>query len=329
MLRRQEGCSNMMGVSGLHPGLWAYCEGATLPPALGGVVPRQWAQCALLWFQRSQLQPPALCSTASTHNTTKPNPEVKIRNLSSLLLCIFFLITRGEREGKPVPLTQTLQLWLEKKDKGWRIPLCSPLSAGSILMTFPPSVSITWYTSSTQGFPLFSLIRNFRIFFTTKWETTFLVLSCLPVTFLSAKIFHKSLPTDGNRRALLGPGRRVRAGAVLRKQQAVPKGEGKSALLQGSNHKASTTRAGTHWALCGVWDTASLHRTLSTRSSFLWSHSRTMMGEDWACPMRETLLQSPAEPQSPEVRKWRHLTWWGEENIKKSTPKSIKKVTAR
>lgn len=225
MLRRQEGCSNMMGVSGLHPGLWAYCEGATLPPALGGVVPRQWAQCALLWFQRSQLQPPALCSTASTHNTTKPNPEVKIRNLSSLLLCIFFLITRGEREGKPVPLTQTLQLWLEKKDKGWRIPLCSPLSAGSILMTFPPSVSITWYTSSTQGFPLFSLIRNFRIFFTTKWETTFLVLSCLPVTFLSAKIFHKSLPTDGNRRALLGPGRRVRAGAVLRKQQAVPRGE--------------------------------------------------------------------------------------------------------
>lgn len=175
MLRRQEGCSNMMGVSGLHPGLWAYCEGATLPPALGGMVPGQWAQCALLWFQRSQLQPPALCSTASTHNTTKPNPEMKIRNLSSLLLCIFFFsITRREREGKPVPLIQTLQLWLEKKDKGWRIPLCSPLSAGSILMTFPPSISITRYTSSTQGFPLFSLIRNFRIFLLPSEKLLFL-----------------------------------------------------------------------------------------------------------------------------------------------------------
>ena len=56
------------------------------------------------------------------------------------------------------------------------------------------------------------------------------------------------------------------------------------------------------------------------------------MGEDWACPMRETLLQSPAEQQSPEVRKWRHLTWWGEENIKKKNqpPKALKKeVTAR
>lgn len=96
MLRRQEGCSNMMGVSGLHPGLWAYCEGATLPPALGGVVPGQWAQRALLWFQRAQLQLPALCFTASTHNTTKPNPEVKIRNLSSLLLCFFFNHKRAE-----------------------------------------------------------------------------------------------------------------------------------------------------------------------------------------------------------------------------------------
>ena len=171
MLRRQEGCSNMMGVSGLHPGLWAYCEGATLPPTLGGVVPGQWAQRALLWFQRSQLQLPALCFTASTHNNkTKPWGE----NQKPLfpLLCFFFfffLITRGQKEGKPVPLTQTMQLWLEKKDKGWRIPPCSLLSAGSILMTFPPSVSITQYTSSTQGFPLFSLIRNFRIFFNTKW----------------------------------------------------------------------------------------------------------------------------------------------------------------
>lgn len=47
----------------------------------------------------------------------------------------------------------------------------------------------------------------------------------------------------------------------------------------------------------------------STRSSLLWSHSRAVMGEDWAHPMR-ILLQSPADQQSPEVRKRRLITWW-------------------
>ena len=191
-----------------------------------------------------------------------------------------------------------------------RIPPCpSPSAGGYSEWHFHPSISMNRYTSSRQGFPLFSLMINFRIFFNTKWETTFLVLSRLPMTFSSAKIFHKSLPTDGNRRALLGLGRRVCAGNA-QKTAGSTKEEGKSILLQGSNHKAST-RAGTHWALCGVRNTASLHRTLSTRSSFLWSHSRIMMGEDWACPMRETLLQNPAEQQSQEVRKWRCLAWWG------------------
>lgn len=35
-------------------------------------------------------------------------------------------------------------------------------------------------------------------------------------------MLHKTVPTDGNRRALLGLGLRVCAGAMLRKQQAVP-----------------------------------------------------------------------------------------------------------
>lgn len=213
------GCSNMMGVSGLHPGLWAYCEGAILLPALGGVVPGQWAQRALLWFQRSQLQPPALCSTASTHNTTKPNPEVKIRNFSSLLL--FFFLNQKRGEGRKACPFDTDSVVMIREDRR-RMENSSMFS--SVSWQYSDDISAT-RTSSTQGFPLVLLIRNFRIFFNTKWETTFLILSCLPMTFPSAKIFHKSLPTDGNRRALLGPGHRVRAGAMLRKQQAVPRGE--------------------------------------------------------------------------------------------------------
>lgn len=191
-----------------------------------------------------------------------------------------------------------------------RIPPCpSPSAGGYSEWHFHPSVSMNRYTSSRQGFSLFSLMINFRIFFNTKWETTFLVLSCLPMTFSSAKIFHKSLPTDGNRRALLGLGRRVCARAMLRKQQAVPRRKERAFSFRAATTKPPRGLA--PWALCGIRNTASLHRTLSTRSSFLWSHSRTMMGEDWACPMRETLLQNPAEQQSQEVRKWRCLAWWG------------------
>lgn len=69
-------------------------------------------------------------------------------------------------------------------------------------------------------------------------------------------------------------------------------------------------KAGTYCALCGIGNSL-LHRTQSTSSSFLWRHSRTKMAEDWACPIRETLLQNPAEQQNPEVRKWRCVTWWG------------------
>lgn len=183
--RRQEGCSNMMGVSGLHPGLWAYCEGATLPPALAA------------WCLDSGLSVPCFgskelscncqpCASQHQHITQqKPNPEVKIRNL---FLAVF---NHKRAEGrKPVPLTQTMQLWLEKKRwKGWRIPPCSLLSAGSILMTFPPSVSITQYTSSTQGFPLFSLIRNFRIFSIPSDK----LLSCF-VLFTSDLSLSKNIP---------------------------------------------------------------------------------------------------------------------------------------
>lgn len=101
MLRRQEGCSNMMGVSGLHPGLWAYCEGATLPPALGGMVPGQWAQRALLWFQRSQLQLPALCFTASTHNNkTKPWGENQKPLFPLLCFFFFFFFNHKRAEGR-------------------------------------------------------------------------------------------------------------------------------------------------------------------------------------------------------------------------------------
>lgn len=47
------------------------------------------------------------------------------------------------------------------------------------------------------------------------------------------------------------------------------------------------------------------------------------MGEDKACPMRETLLQNPMEPHCPEVREWRCMTWWGlGENGNKNHPPS-------
>lgn len=99
--------------------------------------------------------------------------------------------------------------------------------------------------------------------------------------------------------------------------------EGGSIVLQGSKSQ-SLLRAGTHWAPCGVWNTASLHRVPSTRSSLLWSHSRAVMGEDWVHPMR-ILLQSHAEQQSPAVRKWRYITWWEW----REAPEAFKKVTSR
>lgn len=128
------------------------------------------------------------------------------------------------------------------------------------------------------------------------------------MTFISsAKVLHKTLPTDGDWRALLWPGLHVRARAMLTEQQAGP-GRKREHCPSGQQSQ-SLLRAGTHWAPCGVWNTASLHRVPSTRSSLLWSHSGAVMGEDWAHPMR-ILLQSPAEQQSPEVRKWRCITWW-------------------
>lgn len=96
---------------------------------LSGVLPRLWAQQALLWFQRSQLQLSAFCSRTSEHNTTQPNPEVGIRNPSSLLVVKKCHLLSGEKEGKPVPLTQALQLRWQKEDGGHENSLCPLLSA--------------------------------------------------------------------------------------------------------------------------------------------------------------------------------------------------------
>lgn len=53
-------------------------------------------------------------------------------------------------------------------------------------------------------------------FFQYQMRNYFLVLFCLPMTFSSAKMLHNTLPTDGNRRALLGLGNQVCTGATLR-----------------------------------------------------------------------------------------------------------------
>ena len=95
------------------------------PPSVA-VVPRQWAEHALLWLQRSQLQPPALCSRASTHNTTKPNPEVRNRNPSSLLMFKKkkkkSLIKQGEgREACPFDRDSAVMI-REGRQRTWEFP---------------------------------------------------------------------------------------------------------------------------------------------------------------------------------------------------------------
>lgn len=55
--------------------------------------------------------------------------------------------------------------------------------------------------------------------------------------------------------------------------------------------------APTERAPCG-WELSRAPQDTVNRSSFIWSHSRALMGEDPAQPRRETLLQNPAERQS-------------------------------
>lgn len=135
--------------------------------------------------------------------------------------------------------------------------------------------------------------------------------------FPQHKMLHETLPTDRNRRTLLGLGHWERAGAKLRKQQAVPRRKGSASPFRAAMTKPPQGPA-LYWASvpCRTRNTVLLHKTLSTRSSFLWSHSGPRMGEDWTCPMKATLLQNPIEQQNPEFRKWRHVTLLGEGNNK-------------
>lgn len=127
----------------------------------------------------------------------------------------------GRRKGSPSLWHRLCSYDDRRKMEDMRTPcaLCCQL----LWRTLPPGISMNRSALSRKGFPLLSLMINFRVFSKTTWEPTFPVLSCFPMTFSSAKILHKSLPTDGNRRALLGLGHRVRAGAMLREQQAAPR----------------------------------------------------------------------------------------------------------
>lgn len=107
----------------------------------------------------------------------------------------------------------------------------------------------------------------------------------------------KTLPPERNRRALLG----WEAGYMQERSSGNSRqGPGGSTALCGQ-----APRGKPGWAEPGraVGAGSGLaHRTLPTRSALLWSHSRTI---DWACPVRETLLQDPAKQQIPGLRTWR------------------------
>lgn len=114
-----------------------------------GVVPRQWAQRAPLWFQRSQLQLSALCSTASKQNTTKP--EGRLRNLSSLLVLKKkkSLPKRGKgREACPFDVDFAVAA-----TEGRRIPPCPCLSAQGRFWTFPPVPILASVNLKQPGIP--------------------------------------------------------------------------------------------------------------------------------------------------------------------------------
>lgn len=114
MLGRQDGAATRRGFLACTLAHEQIVRGHT-STCLRGVVPRQWAQQAPLWFQRSQLQLSALCSRASKQKKTKPWGENQKHFFPFGVKKYHFL--RGEKEGKPVLSTSILRWWLQREDE--------------------------------------------------------------------------------------------------------------------------------------------------------------------------------------------------------------------
>lgn len=185
-----------------------------------------------------------------------------------------------------------------------RIPLCLFVSSrGDFQCCFYSSTHLKTYTQNTESLNLYlgSTLGSFPIpnvyyFFLSSFFTNELFLS-------------KSVPQDTANRW----GRKRPAAAGTPWQSIAPaqrtagrtRKEGTLSFRAASREQAESRLSWLrlapieHHVVQEMQGISSLHRALSTRSSFLWSHSRVMRGKDWAHPIREF-----------SFRKWRCITWW-------------------
>lgn len=168
------------------------------------------------------------------------------------------------------------------------------------------------------GIPSVFTYDRLRVFFQYQMRNDF-SRSLLFANDLLGKMLHKSLPTDGNRRALLGLGRRVRAGAMLPKQQAVARRKERASSFRAAITKPpplSAVRGRKH--SLAPQDTAN-KKLLSLESQQDNDGKRLGLSNE---------RNSPSEPcwaTKPRGQKMEMSDLVGVKAIKKITPKGIRK----